>query len=70
MLTAVGSSHSQYGNCLIEPLTGIGDNDSKLPEKVVGPLVGDNRDLEVLAGRLRMMALGCTIKQNKAVKIK
>jgi len=41
---------------LIEPLTGIGDNDSKLPEKVAGTLVGDgDRDLEVLAGRLGMM---------------
>jgi hypothetical protein len=41
---------------LSEPLTGRGDNDSKLPEKVVGTLVGgDDRDLEVLAGRLGMM---------------
>ena len=34
----------------------MGDNDNKLPEKVVGILVGDDdRDLEVLAGRLGMM---------------
>jgi hypothetical protein len=43
---------------LIEPLTGIGDNDSKLPEKVVGTLVGDgDRYLVVLAGRLGMMVI-------------
>jgi hypothetical protein len=41
---------------LTEPLTGIGDNDSKLPEKVLGTLVGDgDRDLVILAGRLGMM---------------
>jgi hypothetical protein len=33
----------------------MGENDSKLPEKVVGTLVGDDdRGLEVLAGRLGM----------------
>jgi hypothetical protein len=41
---------------LIEPITSIGDNDSKLPEKVVGTLVSDDdRDVEVLAWRLEMM---------------
>lgn len=34
---------------MTEPLTGMGDNDSKLPEKVVGTLVGDDdTDLEVI----------------------
>jgi len=37
---------------LTEPLTGMGDNDRKLPDDVVGD---DNRDLEVLAWRLGMM---------------
>jgi hypothetical protein len=41
---------------MIKPLTSMGDNDSKLPEKVVGTLVGDDdMDVEVLAGRLGMM---------------
>jgi hypothetical protein len=33
---------------LIEPLGGMGDNDSKLPEKLVETLVGDDTDLEVI----------------------